>query len=275
MSASTSKNTVVATAAGLLALLAGCKTAELSQPGRSVLLGLSPPVDMGYEKSQCQPLGVVIGKGGGSFGGAWISNEQLTEYAMNDLRNQAAKMGANVVHYSTPQMGTSGGQNGSNVSTANITGTAYRCMGRPGELSATVPVAQNTTPQVSVTKTTTGSKLMQLVLGFPDVSLSLAFTPEQADTVWWNVTGGSNAQNQQCEPMIMVDGAVRKYSYHSGNLPRLAFAMPLADFQSLVAAGRVVGRFCDTEWRLDGQTKVQIGEFDARIREEAAWGQGK
>ena len=63
----TSKNTVVAAAAGILTLLVGCKTAELSNQGRSVLLGLSPPVDMGFEKSQCQPIGVVIGKGGGSF----------------------------------------------------------------------------------------------------------------------------------------------------------------------------------------------------------------
>jgi Domain of unknown function (DUF4156) len=191
---------------------------------------------------------------------------------MNDLRNQAAKMGANVVHYSPPQI-TSSGQHGSGLTTANITGTAYRCTGRPGEVAATAPVAQDTTPQVSVTKTTSGSKLLQLVLGFPAVSMSLAFTPEQADTVWFNVTGGANAQNQQCEPQIMVDGTVRKYSYHPGNLPRLAFAMPLADFQSMVAAGRVVGRFCDTEWRLDGQSKTQITEFDARIREEAAWGQ--
>ncbi len=270
-----SKNKVAATTAGLVALLVGCKTAELSQPGRSVLLGLSPPVDMGFEKSQCQPLGIVIGKGGGSMGGAWISNEQLIEYSMNDLRNQAAKMGANVVHYSPPQMGTSGGQNGSDVSTANITGTAYRCTGRPGEVSATAPVAQNTTPQVSVTKSTSGSKLLQLELRFPEVSLSLAFTPEQADTVWFNVTGGQNAQNQQCEPMIMVDGAVRKYSYHSGNFPRLAFAMPLVEFQSMVAAGRVAGRFCETEWRIDDRAKGLLSEFDARIREEAAWGQAK
>jgi uncharacterized protein YbjQ (UPF0145 family) len=64
-----------------------------------------------------------VGKGGGTFGGSWIANEDLIEYAMNDMRNQAAELGANYVQHDPPTLGQGEGT----TTTATITGTAYQC----------------------------------------------------------------------------------------------------------------------------------------------------
>lgn len=94
----------------------GCSTAGLTAQGlRVVAVYETPP--------NCQVLGMVTGQGGGSFGGGWISNDRLIEYAMNDLRNKAAAMGATHVQASPPQLGQSEGT----TSTATVIGTAYRC----------------------------------------------------------------------------------------------------------------------------------------------------
>jgi hypothetical protein len=68
-------------------------------------------------------LGYLTGRGGGTFGGGWITNDKLVEYALNDLRNQAAKLGANYVQHDPPQMGSGDGT----TTTVTITGTAYLC----------------------------------------------------------------------------------------------------------------------------------------------------
>jgi hypothetical protein len=106
---------------------ASCKTAELSGGGAQVATSQSAPVDSGWDPESCESLGYVVGRGGGSFGGAWISNEELITYAMNDLRNQAAELGANFVQHDTPTMGQTGSENGSNTTTATVSGTAYSC----------------------------------------------------------------------------------------------------------------------------------------------------
>jgi hypothetical protein len=76
-------------------------------------------------RSDCENLGPVFGKGGGSFGGALIADERLMEYANNDLRNKAAGKGGNMVVYTTHQMDGPGG--GYGTSTATVSGIAYRC----------------------------------------------------------------------------------------------------------------------------------------------------
>jgi hypothetical protein len=109
------------TAALCLALTgAGCATAALSE--RGAMVEMTGEVDKG-----CKNLGPIIGKGGGSFGGAWISDEDLIEYAMNDLRNKAAERGATHVVFSGHEMGNTSGSNGGTTSTATISGIAYWC----------------------------------------------------------------------------------------------------------------------------------------------------
>jgi len=230
---------------------------------------------MGFDKSQCRPLGTIIGKGGGSFGGGFISNEELIQYAMNDLRNEAARIGANVVHHSPPQLGTSGGRDGSDVSSANITGTAYLCSGVPGEprpgAPGTTPAGAPAAAAIQTTTLAKGGRLLQLTLPFPEAALDLSFTTEQPDNVWIGVRG--NGLNNTCEPMVMVDGTVKKYAYHQGSLPNLAFLVPMSDFEAMIGAQRVVGRVCQFEWRVEGGVKTQLTEFKGRIMEERAWNQ--
>lgn len=71
----------------------------------------------------CQLLDHVVGHGGGTFGGEFLANDDLIEYAMNDLRNQAAELGGNYVQHDPPTLGEGDGT----TTTATISGTAYRC----------------------------------------------------------------------------------------------------------------------------------------------------
>lgn len=72
-----------------------------------------------------------MGRGGGTFGGSWVSNESLIEHVMNDLR-KAADLGANFVQHDSPTMGQGGGDGGSTTTTATVSGTAYAGDGEPG-----------------------------------------------------------------------------------------------------------------------------------------------
>lgn len=56
-----------------------------------------------------------------------IANDDLIESAMNDLRNKAAKVGADYVQHDPPQMGHGDGT----TTTVTISGTAYKCGDAP------------------------------------------------------------------------------------------------------------------------------------------------
>jgi hypothetical protein len=111
-----------------IALLSACRTADLSGGGAKVATSQSAPVDFGYVPSSCKSLGYLVGRGGGSFGGGLLTNESLVEYAMNDLRNKAAELGANYIQHDTPQLGVPGDDGA--TSTATVSGTAYFCSRR-------------------------------------------------------------------------------------------------------------------------------------------------
>lgn len=94
-----------------------CSTPSLTPQGAHVAVTRNAP------PAGCAPLGYIVGEGGGTFGGAWVSNDTLIEYAMNDLRNKAGDMGATYVQSDPPQLGNGKGT----TTTVTITGTAYRC----------------------------------------------------------------------------------------------------------------------------------------------------
>jgi Domain of unknown function (DUF4156) len=127
---------------------AGCATAALSQRGSMVEMTDS------VDKSSCQNLGPVFGKGGGSFGGTWISDEDLMEYAANDLRNKAAEKGATHVVFTGHEMGNTSGKDGGTTSTATIMGVAYRCA-PPARVAApaAAPTAQRAPAQAAAAPT--------------------------------------------------------------------------------------------------------------------------
>lgn len=111
------RQTVFALLAIASPLLLACSTPALSPAAAHVAISRNPP------PTSCIPLGYLVGEGGGTFGGGWISNDDLIEYAMNDLRNKAAAKGATYVQSDPPQLGNGKGT----TTTATITGTAYRC----------------------------------------------------------------------------------------------------------------------------------------------------
>ena len=98
-------------------VVAGCSRAALTPGGSKVAAGRKDAPD------DCKSLGYITGKGGGTFGGGLVSNEDLIEYALNDLRNKAAELGGNYVHHDPPTMGQGDGT----TTTVTITGTAYAC----------------------------------------------------------------------------------------------------------------------------------------------------
>jgi len=106
----------------LIVGLFSCATASLSPGGTNVEVVFGQ-----FTRKDCKNLGPVYGKGGGSFGGAWISDEKLMEYASNSLRNKAAEKGATHVVTATHQMGQTTGQYGGSTSTSTQSGVAYKC----------------------------------------------------------------------------------------------------------------------------------------------------
>lgn len=100
-----------------LVQLTGCGTYHgLTPQAASVVATTTRPA------GNCKSLGIVSGKGGGASGG-YVSNEDLIQYALNDLRNQAARHGATHIVYAAPTMG---GTEGTTTS-AMVTGEALQC----------------------------------------------------------------------------------------------------------------------------------------------------
>jgi hypothetical protein len=126
----------------------GCSVPKLTGVGNAVV------ATQATVAPDCVPLGTVVGKGGG-FGGSWISNEDLMSYALTDMRNKAAELGANTVQHGQPQLGISGNNGKSTTTSATVVGTAYQC---PDHLasasspsaavadSATTPAASRNAP---------------------------------------------------------------------------------------------------------------------------------
>lgn len=133
----------------VVALLA-CSTARLNSEGSQVATSSSAPSANGWQPDSCISLGYVVGHGGGTLGGQYISNDDLITYAMNDLRNQAAELGANYVQHDTPTLGVGGGDHGTNTTTATISGTAYRCSTKTASSeSGASPTAAGSAPPPS------------------------------------------------------------------------------------------------------------------------------
>lgn len=106
---------VVSVLFGVLAC--ACSTEDLTAEGAAVVASRNAPPE------NCELVANLVGHGGGTFGGGFIANDDLIEYAMNDLRNQAAERGANYVQHDTPTLGSGDGT----TTTATVSGAAYRC----------------------------------------------------------------------------------------------------------------------------------------------------
>ncbi len=77
------------------------------------------------DSKKCTYLGEVVGSQGNWITGDYTADKDLIKGARNELRNEAYKLGANVVYMQQATMGSSFISYGNNIST-NI-GKAYKC----------------------------------------------------------------------------------------------------------------------------------------------------
>ena len=95
-------------------VLAGCSTSPLLVDASRVVLTW----DANDIQNTCERRGTLIGSQGSWYNYWFISDRDLTQGALNQLRNQAAALGANTVSlYSPPDFSTS----------VTLIGNAYYC----------------------------------------------------------------------------------------------------------------------------------------------------
>jgi len=104
--------------------LVGCASVELESGAQQVKIVTNEP-------QGCEYLGEVTGSQGDFFTGAFTSNANLETGARHDMKNQAAKLGANTVQMLTNRAGQTGsmGQGSGSMEQTNVTytGVAYKC----------------------------------------------------------------------------------------------------------------------------------------------------
>ena len=107
-------------------LFIGCSAKEIKPTARKVRITTKEP-----SQKRCKYLGQISGDQGNFFTGGWTSNKNLEVGARNSLKNEAAELGANVVHLVTNRAANtgSGGQWGGHSSQTNViyVGEAYYC----------------------------------------------------------------------------------------------------------------------------------------------------
>ena len=109
----------------LLVLLTGCARANFVTPeGAKIAATDRPP------PPSCEKLGEVWGKSGGEVGGGIMANDELFDFAMQDLMNQTAAKGGNYVQHEAPTTSKHAWP-AEAVYAESVKGVAYRC---PGEV---------------------------------------------------------------------------------------------------------------------------------------------
>ncbi len=106
-------------------LLSSCAATSLLPGAEQVQIVTKEPTD-------CQYLGEVIGEQGGAFTGAFTSNVNLEQGALNDMKNKAFKMGGTIIVLITTRSGQTGSVTpigGGTLEQTNVlyVGTVYRC----------------------------------------------------------------------------------------------------------------------------------------------------
>ena len=111
-----------------ITLLSGCASTSLMPQATRVMVSPNAPA------SGCTFVGEVTGSQGNMFTGKFTSNADMESGALNDLRNQATKMGGNYVQLLTNRAGTTEelekGRGSSLQTNVTDTGVVYRCQGQ-------------------------------------------------------------------------------------------------------------------------------------------------
>ncbi|MDF2155489.1 DUF4156 domain-containing protein [Vibrio sp. CAU 1672] len=98
------------------ALLLGCTTPHHVADAHSQQVELR--LDGQFDASQCDYLGDVIGSEGHWYSYLFYTNDAMIQGAINQLKNNAAMLGADTVYMVAPQ---------DFVTSFSVLGTAYRC----------------------------------------------------------------------------------------------------------------------------------------------------
>lgn len=123
------KSLKICSISALAALVVGCSAQELSPQAAKVIASPNPA------PKGCHYISQVVGNQGNFFTGGWTSNRNLEEGSMNDLKNQAASLGANYIQLVNSRAGNTGhfnsfnGEMSGNMQQTNVTnlGNAYAC----------------------------------------------------------------------------------------------------------------------------------------------------
>lgn len=110
-------------------VLSGCSSIPLEPTANKVIASPNPA------PKGCKYLGQVTGNQGNFFTGGFTSNKNLESGSMNDLRNQASKLGGNYIQLLVNRAGVTGSYSSSNGSgggsseQTNVTnlGNVYKC----------------------------------------------------------------------------------------------------------------------------------------------------
>ena len=105
----------------LALILSGCSAIKVMPEANTVEI-VNEPVD----KNKCKFLGEIIGSQGNWFTGDYTSNKNLVAGARNELRNEAYKLGANIVYIQDMKNTNAWGSLGTTNTTA--IGKAYKCL---------------------------------------------------------------------------------------------------------------------------------------------------
>jgi hypothetical protein len=100
--------------------LFGCAAKPVLPEAQSIEIVTEAP-----DRSKCQLLGEVTGSQGNWFTGDFTSNKNLVIGARNELRNEALKLGGNLVHVQDMKNTNAWGSLGTTNTTA--IGKVYRC----------------------------------------------------------------------------------------------------------------------------------------------------
>ena len=100
--------------------LIGCSANQVIPQARSVEIVNEKP-----DKTKCDFLGEVVGSQGNWFTGDYTSNENLVLGARNELRNEAYKLGGNLVYIQDMKNTNAYGSLGTTNTTA--IGKVYNC----------------------------------------------------------------------------------------------------------------------------------------------------
>jgi uncharacterized protein YbjQ (UPF0145 family) len=109
----------------VLSLFAGCAATALRPGAERIIVSHTPA------PKTCKFRGQIMGEQGGSLAGAYTSNANLAQGAMNDMRNKAMDLGANYVVLEESKAGntTSGNLYGMSGQQTDVTqvGNAFAC----------------------------------------------------------------------------------------------------------------------------------------------------